>query len=293
MKVNQIAHGFYGGLIGFAFSAPLFLHWAWVETLKSRFKHNPSRLSFYISLGLILPGAILVGLTAPFISAALFGYKCFTENSLEPLAEVLKAPYRQHEMLSPKETNILRSMLFSAVVMITLMSFPVLNLITGGLFGFLGVPGMLLASAFGLEHSGILLITALSLGVTTVSSFAAGLIAGAADLLFSPPNISQPRQAPSSHHEFSTSYAPLNTSSEYSEKDQNLQTFAALPKFSQFLPNWQAAWQREQYEMVSLNPAQGEDEGQHVMYFDEVRPVAELQDGSGPSTQTAAQGMNI
>lgn len=156
MTANQVVHGFLGGILGFAFSSPLVLHEGWMRMAKFREKNPTTRSIYYGATFLIFPILMLLGVLGSPLIGAYAAYQCYKESSLEPLIQTIKAPYQGNDPENRYDINISRGMLIGYSTVLTILSFTLINMAAGNVFGFLGMPGSaILSSMLPAKSSGI------------------------------------------------------------------------------------------------------------------------------------------
>jgi hypothetical protein len=304
IKLNQATNGFFGGLIGLAFAAPLFIHWTWMETVKFRAQNPTTPFQFYYSLALFFPLSVIIGLICPLSALGYFGYRCYDEGSLEPIAKIIRAPYETPatDTFTQYELNINQGLLIGYSLIICLMTFTLLNLVTGNIFGLLGAPGAAIATVFGLGKAGLFTTTLFTLGVSYLGGLFGGLSAGAISWANTPAEQNLPVNqvvAPPVAYRLIDDYD--NEPDSFNSSSYTAATFMSIPRINTLASQWDQFWNRPErtshHEMQRLNiPTDGllDDEEEEVIYFDTNRSVPEpIPYVDEPSTQSTSLGMNI
>jgi hypothetical protein len=305
IKLNQVTNGFFGGLIGLAFAAPILVHWTWMETVKFRVQNPASRFEFYLSAALLFPLSVLTGLICPLSASAYFAYLCYKDGSLEPIAKIIKAPYEAlpSDETTQHEININQGMLIGSSFIVTLMSFTIINILTGNIFGLLGAPGAAIATVFGLGGAGLFTTTLFTLGVSFLGGLFGGLSAGAISWANAPAEQNLPVEQvlpPPVPYTLIDDYD--NGPDNFNNPSYTAATFISIPRINTLATQWGQFWNRSergsQHEMQRLNiPMDGlldDEEEEDIIYFDTNRPVPEpIPYVDEPSTQSTSPGMRI
>lgn len=302
MKLSKLTNGFFGGLFVLTFSAPLFLHWVWLKSAEHRRTHASTQLTYYTSTFFVFPLALLFGVLGFLPAAAYFAYQCGRNDSLAPIIEILSDPYRNLDDASGLEARTSGGMLLGYSFALTLMSFTLVNILTGGFFGVLGTAGAVLASAIGASSHSFLQV-----GLSTLLfSYVSGLLGGALGYLtYSPPSPA-PSNIPDNFHEY---YDLHEEEEEQEENIENRRTVEQIPKLQGLLTQWKDYWQNSSQnsqsssEMEILNQSRNDNDDQsqdEMIVISSTQPQQSsqgqqplIQDDYVPTTQITTPGMNI